>query len=1037
MGAEVVDSIVANLELRYQQYVEGYKAVIAVRDRDTKSLIANAAAQKSADAAMANRRSGGADGDVTGRKRAAKGASDAEKAAAKSAADAVKQAARDKAAAEKAAAKAASDAVKAAEREKQAALKATRREQERASQAAKAKAVEAATAAAAATAATEREVPARARLAAVVERSAARSGPLPQAVGGRVGATVPREATGQRSIPLSQLNGVSSDAVAVSEVNHLLADQADLQARLAVVTGQDKAQVRDKVQELRYIKQLQSAGLDEAAIALRLDERALLIARERAATERKIQDAQLGSFAKGAGLGRIGGSAAAIGGIAVAAGVGISAEVVQNAADYAKELSNVSKQLGLTTDQTQVYEAAARAAGATEEQFRTGLGQLQSYLGRAQSGGEEEAKTFTALGVSIKGVASAGELLPTLIDRISSIEDPARRAALETRLFGEEGRKLDGLLAGGNDKINELAQALISTGAVLSGGDIQRLDVVSKKLAEVKAQLQVDLAEIVAGNSDAILGLAKSFSALVTEIKDAINWIGAYNSQRLKDLTPGGGSQPLAPGFVQRLETGAEGFVRRQFTRATTPTLTADVMTDQARASLARFRTPDVQGGSVNQGLLDRLNAPKPTKGPKGKTAEQLANEESQRTRRFNDIMGRYEDEQQRAAAEQTQSEYERSDIEKRQIDRDLAREKDDLRLRSEEDIRKGADRKITESRLAQAVSAAEAAAAERKNVISLRDTIEAQGRDNAKRSREISRRSEDLQQADSLARTQAERRRVADARRQNDRDRETNDANFTILRGENGDPTVSTSDLQGARETLSTQDKRFAKRKQADDASTAGPLESYLRDAPRSIEQLNERFEEAAVDGIGRLNDSLADTATKFLHLHGLAGQFINDLIRIGLEKLTADLIGGATGGSGGGGFGGAASGAGGIANGIGNLVNAFGHILGGKRATGGNVVGGVPYLVGENGPEIRVDGMSGRVYPNGSLPGIATSAGGGTTLHQTFHIDASGVNPSGFADGIISSVRQETMSAIRQSSAATLNAAPARVQRVSTLGT
>jgi len=58
------------------------------------------------------------------------------------------------------------------------------------------------------------------------------------------------------------------------------------------------------------------------------------------------------------------------------------------------------------------------------------------------------------------------------------------------------------------------------------------------------------------------------------------------------------------------------------------------------------------------------------------------------------------------------------------------------------------------------------------------------------------------------------------------------------------------------------------------------------------------------------------------------------------------------------------------------GKVGGAFGGILGaifgGARADGGPVSGGVPYLVGERGPELFVPKSSGTVMPNGSMGGV-----------------------------------------------------------------
>jgi hypothetical protein len=60
----------------------------------------------------------------------------------------------------------------------------------------------------------------------------------------------------------------------------------------------------------------------------------------------------------------------------------------------------------------------------------------------------------------------------------------------------------------------------------------------------------------------------------------------------------------------------------------------------------------------------------------------------------------------------------------------------------------------------------------------------------------------------------------------------------------------------------------------------------------------------------------------------------------------------------------------------------NIFSNVFGGARAGGGPVSAGVPYLVGERGPEMFVPASSGNIVPNG--------AGGGVHITQVFQVAA-----------------------------------------------
>jgi|GEM_PF-6600068 hypothetical protein len=62
-------------------------------------------------------------------------------------------------------------------------------------------------------------------------------------------------------------------------------------------------------------------------------------------------------------------------------------------------------------------------------------------------------------------------------------------------------------------------------------------------------------------------------------------------------------------------------------------------------------------------------------------------------------------------------------------------------------------------------------------------------------------------------------------------------------------------------------------------------------------------------------------------------------------------------------------------------SAANSLATATGNKRASGGPVSGGSPYLVGEQGPELFIPGMSGSIIPHNTLAG-----GGGIVVNQSF---------------------------------------------------
>lgn len=1157
--AEIVDSIVADLQVRYQQYVDGFDKATAAHERFTRSVPGKSGIGQSFSSAeveqYANRHKKAVVeiGDVAEKtadrvKKSVKSQSDAEIAAAKAASDAVKTAAREKAAAERASAREIAKAQADSARETQAQQKryyaagpkvfeAKAREfsaadQSRDAEAAKVAARELAAVQKAEAKAASDVAKAAAREAAAVQKAEAKSAAetyklaelekqrasietakvaerearldenakrrtigtygdnpgLRPARNSTLGATVPNVPYNQPSIPASVLNGsgVAAEAAAEKEINHLLADQAVLQSNLTAAKGRDKAAIREIIAELQLEQRLRKAGLDDAAVLLRLEERRAFVASENAAAQKRQTVGGIAKFGEAAGIGRVGGGTAAVAGLVVGATAATITAAAKEGLEYAENLSNVSKQLGITTRDLQIYQTAGQRVGLTNDELRASFGQLAANIGKAQEGAKEQGKLFGKDGLAIDlgnardGYKSLGDLLPTIVDRFSKIQDPARRAALETTLFGEQGRKLDSVLSGGTGAVEALGNELERTGAILSGEAIARSAKTAADLKLLGDQLERQLANTVSQNADAIRSLATSLvqgaGALLQFINafqrfQAVSKINsgdataaaagratlnqtaegraqalANNRAGLKAIRTASGSDAvinvgngvgrigllgggglLGGSYIQNTPEAREA-ARKQLLVQRRDILLA------ARAGNALNGGGDLTPQAGNPGNLN-VFAPDPKKVPKGKSADQLANEASERTRRFNDLMARLQDQRLETEAAQSADEDKRRQLSREQMDRDTARAIDDLRLRAQEDIRKGADAKLTNARLEQAIQAEQAVRDGRIQVINLDDTLSTLRRRNAADVAMLDLSDQMLSISGSLAKTAKDRRDIELKLLANARARETAEANLVLRRSEEGDPSITKQDVEGANRTLKTQDQRFGAQADQIAQRNKGPLGDYLDSLPRTANQLDEALQQASVNGLQALNDGLTDAVSKFLKLNGVAGEFLESIIRIGIERALiapiADSLFGAAGGA-------SSSGGGGL----GGIIKGIGGLFGGARASGGPVSPGKAYLVGENGPEIATFGGQGTIIPNHAINAAAANRpvqarGGNTVVQQTFTLDArGGVVTSQLLDQVNTIATQRAAEAGRASYGAAITDGAVQQQRRSTLG-
>ena len=291
--ADVADRIVTELVAQTDAYEARFRAATGQVDAHIAALRRLAEASRLADRMMTDRGSRGTPG------------SDAAKEA-NAAVAAVKKAAKERTDAEKAAAREQAEAVKAAEREKAAAVKATAREQaaaaKEATRAAEQRAAAEKAASDAVVAAAEKEAAARVRLNEVaqraVDRRAAQVLPADPATS-RIGASIPREGSGQRGIPAAIMADSGATTAEVErEINSLLADDLSLRARLTAATGEEAAALRDQRAELALIAGYKRAGLTDDQAAVRIESDLAAIEKGRAAAAAEQAAAQRAALEK-------------------------------------------------------------------------------------------------------------------------------------------------------------------------------------------------------------------------------------------------------------------------------------------------------------------------------------------------------------------------------------------------------------------------------------------------------------------------------------------------------------------------------------------------------------------------------------------------------------------------------------------------------------------------------------------------------------------------------------------------------------------
>ena len=155
-----------------------------------------------------------------------------------------------------------------------------------------------------------------------------------------------------------------------------------------------------------------------------------------------------------------------IAGIGSVAALASLTSLVRNTANYADQMSKLSLRAGVTSEAISALAYAARLSDVDNEQLAKGLRELGND---AAEGG----KKLTSLGISLTDASGRAKtsdaLLMDVADTIAAIEEPAKRAAVAAKLFGDRvGPQLIPLLMGGSAALRSAAEEASRFGKVVT-----------------------------------------------------------------------------------------------------------------------------------------------------------------------------------------------------------------------------------------------------------------------------------------------------------------------------------------------------------------------------------------------------------------------------------------------------------------------------------------------------------------------------------------------------------------------------------------
>ena len=224
---------------------------------------------------------------------------------------------------------------------------------------------------------------------------------------------------------------------------------------------------------------------------------------------------------------------------------------IQTAADVDELVTN-SMTTGIGTQTLQELQYAEELIDVSVDTISGSLTRLTRNMADANSGSEEMAAKFAALGVSITD-ATTGQLRPAeevfyeLVDALGNIQNQTERDAAAMDIMGKSAQELNPLILQGSKALKDLANEAAAAGYVLDESQIKKLAEVDDSYQRVQLTMEALRKQMSADFAPASKEAMELFADLVKKAGSALERSGLITNLA-----------SIISSLVDILETGAD-----------------------------------------------------------------------------------------------------------------------------------------------------------------------------------------------------------------------------------------------------------------------------------------------------------------------------------------------------------------------------------------------------------------------------------------------------------------------------------------------
>jgi hypothetical protein len=676
--------------------------------------------------------------------------------------------------------------------------------------------------------------------------------------------------------------------------------------------------------------------------------------------------------------------------------VAVAVSQALSAMTFGDEIGDTAAKLQVSTKTLQEYRYAIHAVGGETSDADAAFASFQETLGRAEAGMPKALKWFKALGFTqeqLRSFSSTDEAIQAVMDRIGKLPDASQRAAAAAAV-GLTG--MIPAISQGSEKFDELRQSAERLGYVLDNDTIQKLSdakdqmedashIIKTQLAAAFSGTAVDIANAmtmlsqwlatlrqVSQEAPGLFGAIRAAAGIMTlnpyAIAGGINDIrhsgqdradphaGPVTSANMRSFfgiaAPGGGADLTLPTKDNSAAKAAQQLkhfndMMAKDAEAILATMDNERHSAEERADIARKRL-DAEEIARKQELKDLVQ----TKAITPKQAKDLGKEDAdvfkkKRAELDAQLSAELESVQLKAQQDLATSSVsllrsraamattaaERAKLEAEALAQEQKQARDDLKFKLDHDPNKSSDQKTTETNnlLAQQANDTAKQQADAANAVA-DEALSVQ-------TANLDAQTDMLNALLAIARTAAARRDlelklldVADARLKAE------------LEGVLASQTATDAEKQIAQKKLDELSASRPAREQNVRDQTNGPFAAWV-DALPKIDDLNERMQSLAVEGIEGLNSVIGELASRSGKasdiLHNFLKQLLADALQLSLQRTEGAI---------------------------------FSHVKIPGFASGTDFAPGGLAIVGEKGPELVNLPRGARVSPNFKMPAVAS---------------------------------------------------------------